>query len=365
MISFAQSLKLILPVAFFGYAAAANVALFTGEGLGLTETDLTRGGITAEVDTLYATALPHKDPSVGWIGALRYALLGEGRDGVVVGDDHWLYTTEEFRFADAAPRSMAETVAGMAELQAKLAEEGAELIVVPLPTKLEVESAFAPGREAVARSVGEYDQFLGALSAADISYFEARDVFAARGDGVAFLRTDTHWTPGTAEAVAQALGGSGLVETGEDSFTRVASAPQTFQGDLVTFITSDALAGFVGLRPETVEPWVAEPDADALGGGGLDLFGGGDAVEVVLVGTSYSANPNWSFVEAMKVALGRDVLNLATEGQGPIVPMLDFVETGLAALDAPPKVVIWEFPVRYLADPKLWPAADEEERADA
>ena len=67
----------------------------------------------------------------------------------------------------------------------------------------------------------------------------------------------------------------------------------------------------------------------------------------------YSANPTFSFAEALKLALGRDVLNLAVEGQGPARPMLDY----LASDDfrtAPPKVVIWEFPVRYLTDPALW-----------
>lgn len=41
------------------------------------------------------------------------------------------------------------------------------------------------------------------------------------------------------------------------------------------------------------------------------------------------------------------------QGQGPVKPM----DTYLASdgfRDAPPKVVIWEIPLRYLTDPKLW-----------
>jgi alginate O-acetyltransferase complex protein AlgJ len=72
---------------------------------------------------------------------------------------------------------------------------------------------------------------------------------------------------------------------------------------------------------------------------------------MVLVGTSYSANPNWSFVEALKLALSQDILNYAVEGQGPIAPMQTYLQQ-LDPVDAPP-VVIWEFPIRYLSDPDL------------
>jgi alginate O-acetyltransferase complex protein AlgJ len=85
-----------------------------------------------------------------------------------------------------------------------------------------------------------------------------------------------------------------------------------------------------------------------------DLFGAGGA-DVVLVGTSYSANADWSFVEVLKTALGRDVLNYAEQGQGPARPMLAYLASP-DVQDAPPQVVIWEFPIRYLADPTIWDA---------
>ena len=37
---------------------------------------------------------------------------------------------------------------------------------------------------------------------------------------------------------------------------------------------------------------------------------------VGLVGTSYSANPNWNFVGALKEALHSDVVNYAEDGHG-------------------------------------------------
>ena len=57
------------------------------------------------------------------------------------------------------------------------------------------------------------------------------------------------------------------------------------------------------------------------------------------------------------------LLNLAEEGKGPIAPMRAFLQSDTLR-DTPPEVVIWEFPVRYLGQTKLWdpePAATAEE----
>ncbi len=349
--------KLTLPTLFFGYAIAANVALFTQDGIALQATDIAKGAVTAEIDSTYRAKLLHKDPSVGWIGALRFALLSEGRYGVVVGADDWLFTSEEFRFADAAPRSINDTVAGIARMQAALADMGTTLVILPLPSKLEIEAEQARQSPAARRSAAEYDQFLAALSARDISHFDSRPVFESQPAETAFFQTDTHWTPATAEGLAHAFAASDFATQGDEVYTRVPGKPVSFHGDLVTFITSDTLAPLVGLKPETATPWVAEPAETT----GLDLFGNDDASDVVLIGTSYSANPNWSFGEALKVALKQDVLNMAAEGQGPVAPMLAYLNEGAATLDALPKLVIWEFPVRYLADPALWPAEEEQD----
>ena len=70
-------------------------------------------------------------------------------------------------------------------------------------------------------------------------------------------------------------------------------------------------------------------------------------VPVTLVGTSYSANPNWNFVGALKQALRSDVINDSKDGHGPILPMLAYLKSD-AFKNTPPQVLIWEFPERYL-----------------
>ncbi|MBX9755308.1 MAG: alginate O-acetyltransferase, partial [Pseudomonadaceae bacterium] len=85
----------------------------------------------------------------------------------------------------------------------------------------------------------------------------------------------------------------------------------------------------------------AEPAA-----GAGDLFSDSQ-VPVALVGTSYSANPRWNFLGALRQALGSDVLNYAEDGHGPLLPMLKYLQSA-GLKDSPPQLVIWEFPERYL-----------------
>ena len=79
------------------------------------------------------------------------------------------------------------------------------------------------------------------------------------------------------------------------------------------------------------------------------LFGEA-APQVALVGTSYSANPKWNFIGALKQELGSDLLNYAENGHGPLVPMLRLLQRGPEET-ADLRLVIWEFPERYLMLP--------------
>lgn len=347
--------KLILPVTFFGYAALGNIAIFQDDGLALSTDKVMNGALTAELDALYRENLPHRQPSIGLVGAARYALLGEGRDGVVAGRDNWLFTAEEFRFAAEAPVGIGETAARMAEIRDQLAANGTRLVVVPLPAKVDIERARLGGDPASRTSAAEYDAFLAFLAQHGIETVDTRQAIIALDPArQAFLRTDTHWTPQGAAAVAEGVAQSGLILQGETIYAAEDMAPVTFQGDLVSFITSETLAPAIGLMPETVTPYLAVTEGD----GAVSLFGEATA-PAVLIGTSYSANENWSFAEALKLSLRFDILNLAQEGAGPVVPMVEYLKSGEPA----PQLVIWEFPIRYLADPKLWPAEEEAENA--
>jgi alginate O-acetyltransferase complex protein AlgJ len=80
---------------------------------------------------------------------------------------------------------------------------------------------------------------------------------------------------------------------------------------------------------------------------GNALFGD-QSFPVALVGTSYSANPQWNFEGFLKEALQTDILNAADEGRGPFETMKDYLEDDSFATN-PPDLIVWEIPERYLS----------------
>lgn len=345
-----RNARYVLPLVFFGYAAIFNLeyARFPGpDDLSLDRSAL-KGALTAKLDNVYRQSLPHREPAISMIGALRYLLVGEGRKGVIAGSDGWLFTAEEVR---PAPDRLSVPLDRIAWVRDRLARAGAELVIVPVPGKLDVHSAQAAS-DAASGISALYDGFLLGLRARDVQVLDARVALKAQAaTSRAYFRTDTHWTPAGADAVARALALSGLVAQGTTDFSIQSIAVDRFTGDLVPFVTDGELAPLLGLTPEVTAPYTASaaaPDTEDL-----DIFAGSQSGATLLIGTSYSANPAWSFAEALKLALRRDILNMAVEGQGPARPMLDYLASS-DFRDAPPAVVIWEFPVRYLSDPTIW-----------
>ena len=78
----------------------------------------------------------------------------------------------------------------------------------------------------------------------------------------------------------------------------------------------------------------------------LDLFGDA-SIPVTLIGTSYSANPLWNFHGFLQEALNVDILNAASEGEGPFITMKKYL-LDKALETSPPKIIIWEIPERYI-----------------
>lgn len=346
--SFRLATKTIIPLTFFGYAAFANVALFAGDAEKPVPDSILDGAFTSVIDSLYRSNLPHREPAVGLVGAIRYLALNEGRKGVVAGDSGWLFTDEEFRDQTIAQQGLGDALNWIVSVQKDLATFGTDLVLVPIPAKIEF-SPMSGHTHQIDAIAATYDSFVANAIASGITTVDTRSALASTEN--AFFHTDTHWTIEGAAAVADSVSLSGFIAPGADNFERVPLDPLSFKGDLVSFVTSEKLAPILGLPAETVSPYVANLLSDDASTGSLDLFGTDEEPPAVLVGTSYSANPNWSFVEALKLALSQDIVNYAQEGRGPIAPMQDYLDAFDPA-DAPP-VVIWEFPVRYLSDPSL------------
>ena len=320
--------------------------------------DWLQGGAARDFERHYDAAIPTRDFGTNLWAALEYRLFGEGRRDLVVGRDGWLFSAEEFDTHPQAGAEIARRLALIGWVRTQLQERGAALLVAPLPAKIRLypEQLDPNRRSPAALRAGLYGQLLADLARRGIPAADLHAALAAcraRGDEV-FLRTDTHWTPQGADCAARALvatarrRGLAAPDAGDGNpyRTEVENPAAAHSGDLFRFLP---------LAPH-FENWLPAPEAyeqrrtrrAASGGGGL--LDETPVPEIVLVGTSYSADARWNFTGALQQAFGEDVLSHAVDGRGPFLPMLDYLADA-GARTAPPRLVIWEIPERYLPAP--------------
>jgi len=314
------------------------------------ETTVLNGKWTKAAETHYDEEFPIKRLGTNLWAALDFKLFNEGRPGVVLGKDQWLYTDEEFDAVANGEQNEADNLAIIQGVRDALKAQGTQLVLAIIPAKTRLYPEHIGDTKPASLHTDLYQQFHAQAAQAGLV---APDLLAplqgAKQHGQVFLRTDTHWTPMGAEVVAQQLGAVVAQQTplsGEpEKFVTQAKETAPYKGDLTNFLPLDPL--FSNLLPQPDQLQQRSTDPVAADAQGDDALFADDSVAVGLVGTSYSANPNWNFVGALKQALHSDVVNYAEDGHGPILPMLKYLQTD-AFKSSPPQVLIWEFPERYL-----------------
>lgn len=314
------------------------------------ETTVLDGKWTKAAETHYDDEFPIKRLGTNLWAALDYKLFNEGRPGVVLGKDQWLYTDEEFDAVVNAEQNEADNLALIQGVRDALEAKGSKLILAIVPAKTRLYPEHIGDNKPASLHVDLYQQFHAQVAKAGIV---APDLLAplqaAKQKGQVFLRTDTHWTPMGAEVAAQQLGMTiaekAPLEGEPEQFVTQAKDSAPYKGDLTNFLPLDPLFTNLLPKPDTLQQMSTDLVQSAPTGDDA-LFADSD-VPVGLVGTSYSANPNWNFVGALKQVLRSDVVNYAEDGKGPILPMLKYLQTD-AFKNSAPQVVIWEFPERYL-----------------
>jgi alginate O-acetyltransferase complex protein AlgJ len=335
---------------------------------GAPEGSLRTGAWTSRFEEAFEQALPLYEPALHLWTAIRYSLFSEGGPGLVVGADDWLFTTEELETYPRDAERVEEAAAYVAAVARALGERDAALAVVLLPAKARIYEDMLPGyglpqlvdrryERALAALRGAGDAGVGDGGAAGVAdaappaaVVDARGALRrARSAGTeVFLRTDTHWTPEGAAAVARAVAGelSGLLErrnVPRTRFERTAAGTVAHRGDLLRFLPLGPFDVAFGPAPDSLIRY----ETAAAGGDSGGLFDD-PSIPVTLVGTSYSADELWGFPGALAEALEADVLTVAAEGEGPFEPMEEYLR-GETITDQPPELVIWEIPERYLA----------------
>lgn len=277
-------------------------------------------------------------------GTLRFATFGEGRKGVIVGKDNWLFTAEEIALTRGQEARLKAELAFMNRIREELASRNVRLVLALLPEKADIyREKLVPARAGDGDlGLKNYAAFRKWLTAEGFEVPDLRQPLLDRkAEGEVFLRTDTHWTPAGAAAAAEALGAY-LGPVSNTGF-RLAKGGQTeITGDLTRYISAGRLRAAKAYGPETLQRMALDGPA----AGSNDIFAD-EAIPVTLVGTSYSANPDWGFELALKASLQSDVLNVAEIGQGPFKPIQAYLDSD-AFRSNPPRLVIWEIPLRYL-----------------
>jgi len=303
-----------------------------------------------EVELMEETVLGSAATAV-W-GAIDLAVFGQGLPGVLVGSEGWLFTTEEFAASEVDERfTTPAPIEEIRSVQERLSDDGVELFVVLVPAKARVHDA-SLGRYALPPDAeARYLVLRSTLRGAGVRVVDGADAMTGVPAGdPRFLRTDTHWTPAAARAVAErtaeriARVAAGAPWLGRTPYRIESEATLEVEGDLLAFVPLGPFADAVGPPPDRIATFGAVRE----GGAGGDLFGDPD-LPVTLVGTSYSADERWGFADALRGALGADLLVAASEGAGPFEPMRSYLR-GEAYRSTPPDVIVWEVPERY-----AWP----------
>lgn len=279
---------------------------------------------------------------IAW-SSLRYVLLTETPDGVVPGQDAWLFTDEEYQYSAKSADIMQQRLAQIIDTAHSLEADGIHLTVALLPDKSRIyDNRLRHPRPPAVEE--RYDLALLALHEAGVDAPDLVQPLAqASRTGQTFLARDTHWTPFGARTVAEALNPSVLRHSSErTTFVAEDADPVDHFGDLLRFVRTGPFDDRLGLGPERVTPTNVFADAASIG-----LFGDTPPIEVILVGTSYSADPTWGFAGFLQLESQTDLLNLSKIGEGPFLPMENLMQ-GDTLAENPISIVIWEIPERYL-----------------
>jgi alginate O-acetyltransferase complex protein AlgJ len=341
---------------------------------------LLQGKTALEIEKQYNDHLWFKEFSQFIWGGLRYVALQSAARGVVVGDDGWFYTEEEFKVKDYSAGLVQKRLDVIRQVHDTLKAHNITLIVALLPAKARLYAEHL-GRFSVPQIRQEaYAKVLPQISADVVidGYSvlrHAKDTSKARHsrengnpednkkldtrlrgyDDIdtsslpLFLKTDSHWSPEGARVMAEAVGDAVRIkgyDLPHQAFqTTQKSISLKHRGDLLRYLMGDTF----GMLAEPLPEWQTE----ALQAG--DLFAD-PKIAVVLAGTSYSAFEYYNFVGFLRQALQADVLNIAEARKGPVLPMQKWLkDTDLSKTDV--KLVIWEFPERFLLS--LSPAEEE------
>lgn len=283
-----------------------------------------------------------RDPSVRLWADIQYRVFGEGRAGVVLGKDGWLYTNQEYLIPNDLDTNLNHQLDRIAKVQQLLQAHGKRLVMLPVPMKLDIyaEHARSP---ADPRALDLYQRFVSELGQRQIDTAALQQAFKRqRGETDLFVRTDTHWSPAGARLAAQELVRQYPQLRSEHPYVSRQVGEKALKGDLLNYVQfAPALAPQL-FDNVTIALYETTNDAQDVS---EDSLFGEQQQPIALVGSSYSKIDDWNFVGFLKEAMQNDLVSVAVEARGPFQAMDEFTASDLLS-NPHIQTVIWEFPVR-------------------
>lgn len=337
----------IAVVVVLGAAAVPAVGTFKAP-----PKEIANGEMVRAFEKHYDEDFPLRIASINVWTAAQLVLFGEGRLGVVIGTNGWLYTNEEFNVIPKWKEAITSNLKLVSWVQGELSRAGVPLLIVVVPEKAKIYPEFIGKHDRAIAHENLAGQLIAMAESLKVPIVDLKPVLAeGRKIGDTFLRTDTHWTPYGAELAAKAvkerLQQMGLtdLEAKPSDYTTTRGPEQVHRGDLLSFLPLEPM--FKSLMPPVEMIQEVKTVASASLTSEMGLFDDAKLPEVALVGTSYSANRKWNFSGFLEDALNEGVANYSEEGRGPFPPMMQFLG-GEDYKAHKPRLVIWEIPERAL-----------------
>lgn len=316
--------------------------------------DFATGQVTEAQSRLLNDELWGGDVLARTARAIDWWALGDLGGQVRRGCDGWLFLREELDVHPDTEAAMARRAAMAGRVAEILRTRNMALVVALVPDKTRIEAGHLCRLRRPASLAGRYQRFNDLVAGQGVQAIDLLRILE-RLEGERYLRTDTHWNEKGARAAADAIARH-LVERGVapprgPAFETKIGPVRERVGDLVR------LAGLadlpIPLRPagdrvaesETILP---QPASD-------DLLGEMAGPPVVVVGSSYSRNAN--FTGFLAAALSSPVGNLARDGARFAGAAAAYFSNA-AFRESPPQAIVWEIPERHVDEPL---SAEEQE----
>ncbi|HEX9734300.1 MAG TPA: hypothetical protein VGG06_20200 [Thermoanaerobaculia bacterium] len=316
-------------------------------------------------------------------GAVQWLLAGRGGAGneqVYVGRGGWLVYRPGFDYVTGPPLLAPDVLerrrrAGpswsaapasdprpaILDFHRQLAERGVRLIVVPAPTKLMVHpealaSAGSRGAGTPALHNPSFAELRAAFEDAGIQVYDPTEtLLRLREREGAFLRTDSHWSPGAVDAVARELADRvrllGLPFAGPEVAWQRRAVDVEGVGDLALTLRLPAWGKLYPPEPARLErvagpdgrPWQADPRAEVL------VLG--DSFTNVFSEPGLGWGRAAGLAEQLAFHLGRGVDRIALNDDGAAASRRRLAQELAAGRERlrGKRLVVWEFAVRELA----------------